>query len=102
MPCPARNKAWLTAVAAKALEMAKVLASADVPKAVRAMRDAACAACPHSTLARGHTWCECCSCPKWNLGPVNSSTGFKNKKAEWMCPRPEPAFGVWEAPNDGR
>lgn len=54
-PCPARNKAWLAAVAAKALEMAKVLASADVPKDVREMRDAACAACPHSTLARGQT-----------------------------------------------
>ncbi|MGB2985901.1 MAG: hypothetical protein WBE26_08455 [Phycisphaerae bacterium] len=95
VPCPGRNESWLTAITNKVFSLAEVLTSADVPDEAYEMRMEVCRACAYSTKARGHYWCGCCGCPQWNLGGISSSVEYKNRKAAWRCPRPDPAFGPW-------
>ncbi len=95
-PCPRPNEGWIKGLASKAFSLAKVLASPEVPSDVFELRMRECQACPYSTKARGHHWCGCCSCPKWNAGGISSALEYKNRKAAWRCSRPDPAFGPWE------
>ena len=97
-PCK-QNKGWIRSLTSKALSLAKVVSSANVPDPVYEVRMEACLACDHVTKGDGAEWCECCGCPKWNAGGVNSSLRYKNRKAGWRCPRDPPAFGPYEGDN---
>lgn len=90
-PCPKRGDGLFK----KARELSRVLASGNVPDEVFKERMTACRECPYATVAKGHHWCGCCGCPKWQVGSVGSSLEYKNRKAAWLCARPEPAFGPW-------
>ena len=96
VPCPGQTRSGIRSLAGRGISLVAVLASADVPDAVYEARMASCRACPHRTFYRGRHWCGCCGCPRWNLGRTGSSLEFKNRKAAWACPKPEPAFGPWE------
>lgn len=85
----------LTGLGNKARSLFSVTSSAKVPEDVAAMRMGKCRACPHVTVARGLHWCECCGCPKWQMGSVGSALEYKTTKAGFECYRPDPAFGRW-------
>ena len=96
-PCEENNDGWLTAKAKQAFSLAIVISSPAVPEDVRAERMASCASCEHCTERDGKHYCECCGCPRWNVGTVGSDLEYKTGKAAWMCPRVAPAYGPWSS-----
>ena len=91
-PCPGQNKGWTKS----GITALRVIQSPDVPAEVKVARDASCDSCQFRFVVGGRSHCGCCGCPAWRFGKVGSDLDYKNGKAAWMCPRPEPAFGPWE------
>lgn len=93
--CPGQNAWWRGAVA-KGLNVARVLASADVSDEVYERRNAACRVCQYCGEADDKRYCGCCGCPQWHVGGIGSDMGYKNRKAGWGCPGPHRAFEAME------
>jgi len=100
-PCKENNDGWLAAKAKQALTLALVILSPAVPDYVGASRMGGCIACEHCTERDGKHYCECCGCPRWNMGDIGSDLEYKTTKAAWMCPKKNPAFGPWSPEDDG-
>ena len=87
-PCPLSDPGMLS----KARSMARVLGSKRVPAEVAEARNAECRVCGHAWVINQKTFCGCCHCPM----TAAAACERKNEFAGHSCPRPDPAFGVWE------